>query len=128
MVNISTQNVLAERNTFLKGHGVSIGSETSGWIRNVTVRDSRLDGTNLAVRIKTARGRGGGVEDVLYSNMSGKVESGIQLTLNYHKVDKTNDTATPEMRRITIRDLHLQAKSYLQCDGLDDSEVRTNRC
>ena len=30
-VNISTQNVLAERNAFLKGHGVSIGSETSGW-------------------------------------------------------------------------------------------------
>ena len=33
MVNISTQNVLAEKNSFLKGHGVSIGSETSGWVR-----------------------------------------------------------------------------------------------
>ena len=65
MVNISTQNVLAERNFFEKGHGVSIGSETSGWIRNVTIRDSVLKGTNLAVRIKTSRGRGGGVEDVV---------------------------------------------------------------
>ncbi len=64
MVNISTQNVLAERNFYLKGHGVSIGSETSGWVRNITIRDSRLDGTDLAVRIKTMRGRGGGVEDV----------------------------------------------------------------
>ena len=63
MVNISTTNVLAEQNVFQQGHGVSIGSETSGWIRNVTIRDSNLDGTALAVRIKTMRGRGGGVED-----------------------------------------------------------------
>ena len=54
--------MLAEKNFFQKGHGVSIGSETSGWIRNITIRDSKLDGTNLAVRIKTMRGRGGGVE------------------------------------------------------------------
>ena len=83
MVNISTQNVLAENNYFLKGHGVSIGSETSGWVRNVTIRNSRLDGTNLAVRIKTMRGRGGGVEDVLYQNMTGSTISGIQITDNY---------------------------------------------
>ena len=42
--------MLAEKNFFQKGHGVSIGSETSGWIRNITIRDSKLDGTNLAVR------------------------------------------------------------------------------
>ena len=36
MVNISTQNVLLERNAFRAGHGVSIGSETGGWIRNAT--------------------------------------------------------------------------------------------
>ena len=82
MVNISTENVLAEANKFLKGttgdrvigsehvlyiskwwwigvgHGVSIGSETSGWIRNVTFRDSSVDGTNTAVRIKSCRGFG----------------------------------------------------------------------
>ena len=39
-----------------QGHGVSIGSETSGWVRNITIRDSTLHGTNLAVRIKTMRG------------------------------------------------------------------------
>jgi len=106
MVNISTQNVLAERNLFEKGHGVSIGSETSGWIRNVTIRDSVLHGTNLAVRIKTMRGRGGGVEDVLYQNLTGSVLAGVQLTLNYHPgIKPTNNTATPSMRRITLRDI-----------------------
>ena len=32
------RNVLAENNYYEKGHGVSIGSETSGWVYNVTVR------------------------------------------------------------------------------------------
>merc|ERR1712194_78743 len=85
MVNVSTQNVLAEKNRFLQGHGVSIGSETSGWVRNITIRDSFLNGTNLAVRIKSCRGRGGGVEDVLYDGLEGTTKEAIQLTLNYEK-------------------------------------------
>ena len=40
MVNISTRNVLAEENFFEKGHGVSIGSETSGRCYNITIRNS----------------------------------------------------------------------------------------
>ena len=127
MVNISTTNVLAERNYYLKGHGVSIGSETSGWVRNVTIRDSHVDGTNLAVRIKSMRGRGGGVEDVLYQNLTGKTIAGLQLTLNYHEADKTNATATPEIRGITIKDMDISVSSksseWMDCEGLDDSTI-----
>lgn len=124
MVNISTQNVLAENNYFLKGHGVSIGSETSGWVRNVTIRNSKLDGTDLAVRIKSMRGRGGGVEDVTYENLKVTVVGGVQLTLNYHVADRTNSTATPVIRRITIRNVDVSAeKSGVSCDGLSDSLI-----
>lgn len=124
MVNISTTNVLAEQNVFAKGHGVSIGSETSGWVRNITIRDSVLHGTNLAVRIKSMRGRGGGVEDVLYQNLTGSVISGLQLTLNYHAADPTNVTATPEIHNIIIRDINVTASNKaLECIGLDDSLI-----
>eukprot|EP00040_Diaphanoeca_grandis_P005346 m.32462 g.32462 ORF g.32462 m.32462 type:complete len:462 (+) comp16649_c0_seq1:163-1548(+) len=124
MVNISTQNVLAEQNYFLKGHGVSIGSETSGWVRNVTIRDSVLDGTNLAVRLKTCRGRGGGIENILYENLTGKVISAIQLTLNYEQIAPTNVSATPTIRNITIRNIDVETeKSNLLCDGLPDSMI-----
>ena len=125
MVNISTVNVLATGNHFRQGHGVSIGSETSGWIRNVTIRDSRVNGTNLAVRIKTARGRGGGVEDVLYENLDGSAVSGISLNLNYEKdVPRTNDTATPSIRRITVRNVNLKVEDYfLDCEGLEESRI-----
>jgi len=135
MVNISTQNVLAERNRFLQGHGVSIGSETSGWVRNVTIRDSHLGGADLAVRIKTARGRGGGAEDIVFENLSGETKAGVQLTLNY-KVPSpppTNATATPTIRRITLRNVSAVTSKCtgsavgevcaLSCEGLEDSEI-----
>jgi polygalacturonase len=64
-------------------------------VRNITIRDSYLKGTNLAVRLKTMRGRGGGIEDVLYENLQGSVESAIQITLNYHTTPATNLSATP---------------------------------
>jgi len=124
MVNISTQNVLAEQNYFLKGHGVSIGSETSGWVRNITIRDSVLHGTNLAVRLKTCRGRGGGIEDVLYQNLTGSVVSAIQITENYKTESPTNISATPTIRRITVKDITVDASSSnLDCEGLPDSLI-----
>ena len=124
MVNISTQNVLVERNVFRQGHGISIGSETSGWVRNVTVRDAVLHGTNLAVRIKSMRGRGGGVEDVVYENLRGDAKAGISLNLNYHTAPKTNATATPIMRRITVRNVSVRVdESAYECLGLSDSKI-----
>ena len=90
------------------GHGVSIGSETSGWVRNVTIRDSVLDGTNLAVRIKSMRGRGGGVEDVLYQNLTGSVVSAIQLTLN------CKSRPTPPKRGPRVPNVPLAEWCFLQ--------------
>ena len=92
-------------------------------MRNITIRNSELHGTNLAVRIKTMRGRGGGVEDVLYENMWGECNSGIQLTLHYGSAAPTNNSATPEMRDITLKDIAVKAGSYLTCDGLPESMI-----
>ncbi len=62
---------------------------------------------------------------VLYKNLTGSVINGIQLTLNYHTAPPTNVSATPEMRRITITDLHVKAdSSFLLCDGLSDSKIQ----
>ena len=36
---------------------------------------------------------------------AGSVVSAIQLTLNYHSVPATNSTATPTLRRITLKDM-----------------------
>jgi len=109
----------------LKGHGVSIGSETSGWIRNITIRDSRLKGTDLAVRLKTQRGIGGGIEDVVYQNLTGEVLSGVQLTLNYDEEGPpANQTPTPTIKRIFVKDVHVKVDhKTLDCKGLWDSTI-----
>jgi polygalacturonase len=53
---LAQENVLIERNDFVAGHGVAIGSETSGWIRDVVLRDLTMRGVEAVVRIKSTRG------------------------------------------------------------------------
>ncbi|MGH7943238.1 MAG: glycoside hydrolase family 28 protein [Limisphaerales bacterium] len=54
---------------FLHGHGVSIGSETSGGVRNVTVTHCDFDGTENGLRIKSQRGKGGLVENIVFEDI-----------------------------------------------------------
>ena len=130
MVNISTRFVVIEGNRLapmdgLAGHGIAFGSETSGWIRDVVVRDMCLNGVEALVRMKSMRGRGGGVERVMYENVSGVVEQAIQITLEYHKKStKTNASATPIVRDIFVRNVAVTATtSAILCDGLPDSPI-----
>lgn len=131
-VNISTENVLIEQNRFIAGHGVAIGSETSGWVRDIVIRNSSFEGPIEAmVRIKSMRGRGGGVERVLYEDLSGVVEQAIQINLVYKKAKSTNATATPIVRDIALRNVQIEttgqgSKGSLPivfCDGLPESPV-----
>ena len=52
------------------GHGgVTIGSEMSGGVRNVVVTNCVFVGTDIGIRLKSQRGRGGVVEGVSVSNL-----------------------------------------------------------
>ncbi|MGC4074277.1 MAG: glycosyl hydrolase family 28 protein [Nibricoccus sp.] len=49
----------------LRRHGgFTIGSEMSGGVRNILVQNCTFIGTALGLRFKTARGRGGLVENI----------------------------------------------------------------
>jgi polygalacturonase len=70
--------------TFLHGHGVSIGSETAGGVRNVTVRNCTFENTENGLRIKSDVRRGGVVEDISYDNITmSNVTPAITLTCIY---------------------------------------------
>jgi polygalacturonase len=47
---------------------VALGSETSGSIRNVVASNIICQGTRMGIDIKSQRGRGGVVEDILFDN------------------------------------------------------------
>eukprot|EP00756_Hemistasia_phaeocysticola_P019048 Hpha_TRINITY_DN15635_c1_g1::TRINITY_DN15635_c1_g1_i1::g.101864::m.101864 len=121
--NMSTRNVLIEKNEFREGHGVSIGSETAGWVVGVTVRDSHLNGTNVGVRIKTCAGRGA-VQGVVYENMWGDVKTAVSIVLDYCNDKVTNETMRPEISGIFLKNISLQSSSsFLECHGRDDSKL-----
>jgi polygalacturonase len=96
---------------FKHGHGMSIGSETVGGVRNVLVKNCTFENTDNGIRIKSDRKRGGTVENLVYENITMKdVRGAITITSYYPKIPAT-DTAqpvtdkTPKYKNITIRNL-----------------------
>jgi hypothetical protein len=68
-----TENVVIRNCRGFHGHGgVVVGSETSGGIRNVYAVNCQFKGTDRIVRIKTARGRGGVLENMWFKNLAGE--------------------------------------------------------
>lgn len=62
---IPCENVLVEGCTVYHGHGgFVIGSEMSGGARNISVRNCLFIGTDVGLRFKSTRGRGGVVENI----------------------------------------------------------------
>jgi polygalacturonase len=64
------ENITVTDCVFLHGHGMSIGSETVGGVRNLVVKNCRFDGTENGIRIKSRRGKGGVIQDVSYSDIT----------------------------------------------------------
>lgn len=64
------ENIVVHNCRFGYGHGLSIGSFTSGGLRHMQVSDCSFDGTTSGIRMKSARGRGGLVEDVTYTDIT----------------------------------------------------------
>jgi len=62
---VPTENFLIQNCKVYSAHGgFVIGSEMSGGVRNLVVRNCTFQGTDVGLRFKTARGRGGVVENV----------------------------------------------------------------
>jgi polygalacturonase len=64
----AVENIVIRGNKGLAGRGICIGSETIGGVRNVLVEDNELTGAMYGLRIKTPRGRGGLVQDIVFRN------------------------------------------------------------
>lgn len=68
---IPCENVIVNGCTVFKGHGgFVVGSEMSGGVKNIYVSDCQFLGTDVGLRFKSTRGRGGVVEGIYISNIS----------------------------------------------------------
>src|ERR1035437_2779082 len=88
-------NITVTDCVFLHGHGMSIGSETAGGVRNVTVRNCTFENTENGIRIKSQRGKGGIVENLVCDGITMKnVNPALALTC-YYANNSAGDTAPP---------------------------------
>lgn len=68
-----TENVMIKNCTVYAAHGgFVVGSEMSGGARNIWVDDCSFIGTDIGIRFKTTRGRGGLVENIYINNITMK--------------------------------------------------------
>ncbi len=108
--------------TMQRGHGgVVIGSEMSGGVKNITIANCVFVGTDRGIRIKSARGRGGIIEDVRVSNivMRGILREAVVLTTFYEKSEpETPSARTPVFRNIHFNGLTGDAKMAPELTGL----------
>jgi polygalacturonase len=101
------ENITIANCTVLRGHGgVTIGSEMSGGVRNVDVSNCIFRSTDIGLRFKSTRGRGGVVENIRISNvaMSDIRKDAISLDMFYTESSpEPASERTPVFRGIAIR-------------------------
>ena len=127
-VNRPCENVLIRRCRMVKGHGaVVIGSGMSGGVRHVRVQDCAFDGTELGIRLKSMRGRGGVVEDVSFDRIGLDHISGpaIQITTFYQATTiPPKSKVPPVFRNITIRNISGSGNHLgIEMKGLPDAPL-----
>jgi polygalacturonase len=127
-VNRPTEDVTYIRLHVAHGHSVcAIGSEESGGVRHVRFIDCTGDGTDNGIRLKSMRGRGGIVEDIVVSNFQLKnVRNAIILSLRYVKTaEEPFSERTPLFRDIHID--HVTAINSGNCcviEGLEECPIQ----
>jgi polygalacturonase len=99
------QNITVKHCTFKHGHGLSIGSETNGGMKGLTVDSCTFTGTTNGIRLKSYTSAGGPMTNLSYSNitMTG-VTNPLIITLDYSN-EGGGTTNVPSVNGFTINNL-----------------------
>lgn len=102
-------HIMIENCVVFHGHGgVVVGSEMSGGVHDLFVSNCQFLGTDVGLRFKTARGRGGVVENVFIQDISMKNIAGeaILFDMYYQGKDPVatygNGDATPVIQAMPV--------------------------
>lgn len=67
---VACENLIIKNNIVYHGHGgVTVGSEMSGGVKNMHVSNCTFMGTDVGLRFKSTRGRGGVVENIFIKDI-----------------------------------------------------------
>lgn len=131
---IPTESMVIADCIVFHGHGgFTIGSEMSGGVKNIKVSNCNFIGTDVGLRFKSTRGRGGIVENIFISNIYMKdiVTSAVNFNLYYGGRALTEEKSAEEYskgeKEVTVdettpsfRNLYLDS---IYCTGARDAVV-----
>ncbi|HUJ70953.1 MAG TPA: glycosyl hydrolase family 28 protein, partial [Verrucomicrobiae bacterium] len=142
-IGMPTENVSIENCIVYHAHGgFTIGSEMSGGVRNIRVNNCVFTGTDIGLRFKSTRGRGGIVEKIYIKNvrMTDIATEAIGFTMYYGgkaPLDAEGELAnidqkpvpvseeTPQFRDIYIEDVICRgARTAVVLQGLPEMPIR----
>lgn len=126
-VNRPCEDVLIENCRFGYGHGgVAMGSETSGGIRNITVKNCVFEADNWApIRFKSQPSRGGVVENITYKNLILKdTRQAFEFNMAWRMVNpKPAAKVLPLVRNVRIINVKGTARTVGTMRGLEQSPI-----
>lgn len=141
--NIPNENLIVKNCIVYHGHGgVTVGSEMSSGVRNLHVSNCTFIGTDVGLRFKSNRGRGGVVENIFISNieMMNIPTQAISFNLYYSGRSASEDLEagengeapkllpvteeTPQFKNIFIRDVNCKgAMTGIFLQGLPEMKL-----
>ncbi|MEO7978293.1 glycoside hydrolase family 28 protein [Flavobacterium sp.] len=140
---VPSENIIIRNNIVYHGHGgVTVGSEMSGGVKNLHVSNCTFMGTDVGLRFKSARGRGGVVENIFISDifMTDIPSQAISFNLYYggksiaetleeggdKVVNKMMpvDEKTPQFKNISIKNITISgAQQAVFLQGLPEMNL-----
>lgn len=105
-------------NHFYTGHGMSIGSQTTGGVDHVLVRDLTIEGADNGLRIKSDRSRGGLVHDVTFEDVCIRNSPNPLVFTPMYTIFPGEKL--PLFRDVTLRNVHILTPGAYTFYGLDE--------
>lgn len=126
--NMPTENMIVRNCTVYHAHGgFVIGSEMSGGAKNLFVENCTFIGTDVGLRFKTTRGRGGIVENIYIKNINMKdiVGEAILFDMYYAAQDPVplagEKREAPKVEMLPVTEATPQFRNFyvkdIVCDG-----------
>lgn len=114
VANGACENINIQDNVVFHAHGgFVIGSDVSGGMKNIVVRNNRFMGTDTGLRFKSAAGRGGPTENIFIDHiyMTDIKDQAIVFQCDYEnhpgdsEINKNTEKYAPDFKDIHISDM-----------------------
>jgi polygalacturonase len=97
-----SKNITITDCEFMRGHGLSIGSEIAGGAQNIHAERIHFKGTDQGIRIKANRDRGADVSNISFKDITMEdVKTSILISEYYPKALPEGEVAAEPVQRLT---------------------------